>query len=635
MTEGILHRYRQVARLLVLCCLVVVFISSSAAQTDTDSASQSVKLSVVMRGLELTHRKNVEGMLALWEFNDKKIPSVARLRFMHSKATEQIQAALRPFGYYRAKVEADLSDLGNQWQAFYRITLGDRVMVDSDPVIALNNVVVDCKDFRYIPYDHRSIMPDIKIEDEQFNKHKDLVLEFCQAKEKADLRKGEPLDQQAYDALKQTLQTTASRLGYFDAQFTKHEIRIDMKAYTAAVNLVMDPGERYRIGEAKLAQDKRWISTDLLDRYVELQDQDYFDAGALQTLQSDLSNTEYYKQVDVKAEVQDAEDLEIPVQVDLAHIKPRVYVFGIGYGTDTGVRTRLGITGRRVNTRGHKYTLEGRLSEIDYGIAASYTVPTGDPRTDSYGVHVRLDNEETDRGESFAVSLGGNYRYRDGFWFKSYRVDFTVDEFLVTGELSDTTTTLLVPSAEWTRTFPATLEKRINAVNGNWLQLTLRGASEAILSDTSFIQPRISTKWINSFENHHRLIARGTAATTWVDDFEKLPLSLRYYTGGDSTVRGYSFQNISPRNEDNEVQGGRHLLEASLEYEVPLTGNISWAAFSDYGDAFNSSPDFRLGIGVGLRWRSPIGPVRVDVARSLDSPGEGNVHLHISLGPDL
>lgn len=630
MTAGI-----HVARLLGLCCLLGVFISPGGAQTDTGSASRVKNLSIVMRGLEIDHRKNVQGMLELWAFNEKRIPSVARLRFLHRQAPEQIKSALRPFGYYRAKVEADLSDLGSQWQAVYRVTPGDRVKLVSDPVIALNDVVVDCEDFRYKPYNRKSLLPDIKVEDDQFNKHKDLVTTFCEAQAKADLRKGAPLDQQAYDALKQTLQTTASRLGYFDAQFSKHEIRIDIKAYTAAVTLEMDPGERYRIGEAKLSQDKEWISTDLLDRYVELQDQDYFDAGALQSLQSDLTNSEYYKQVDVKAAVQDAEGLEIPVQVELTHIKPREYVFGLGYGTDTGARTKLGITGRRVNTRGHQYLAEGRLSQIGYGLGAEYTVPTGDPRTDSYGISFQLESEEADKGESFAVGLGGNYQFRDGLWFKSYALDYTVDEFTPTGDLTTTNTTLLVPSLEWTRTYPAELEKRINAINGTWLQLTLRGASDSLLSDTSFIQPRISAKWINSFESRHRLLIRASAATTWVKDFDKLPLSLRYYTGGDTSVRGYSFENIAPVDDENELQGGKHLLEASIEYEIPFKENFSWVAFSDYGDAFDSDPDFRHGIGIGLRWRSPIGPVRFDVARSLDAPGEGNVRLHLSLGPDL
>jgi translocation and assembly module TamA len=100
-------------------------------------------------------------------------------------------------------------------------------------------------------------------------------------------------------------------------------------------------------------------------------------------------------------------------------------------------------------------------------------------------------------------------------------------------------------------------------------------------------------------------------------------------------VRGFSYEAIAPRDDESNVVGGRHLIESSIEYEMPLNETLSWALFADAGDAFNDKPDYRLGLGVGLRWRSPIGPVRIDLGQSFDDPGDGNVHLHFSLGPDL
>ncbi len=633
MIESVIQQRGRAVQLLVFTILLAAVIATSSAQVADTDAGQVKKVSVVLRGVDKEQRSNIQGMLDLWAFNEKKIPSVARLRYLHQIAPEQIDAALRPFGYYRAEIDADLNDLGGRWQAVYRVNPRDRVLVTTEPVLSLGDVLVECDDFRYKPYNRKSLLPDIKVEDDQFNKHKDLVMSFCAARDRAQLRKGQPLDQQAYDDLKQSLQTAASRLGYFDAVFTKHEIRIDLEAYTAEVVLQMDPGDRYRIGEAKLTQDLDWISEELLQRYVELEDQEYFDAGKLQSLQSDLTNSEYYRQVEVKASVQDAEKLVVPVRVDLTHIVPREYVVGVGYDTDAGARMKVGVTGRRVNSRGHQYEAEGRISQIGYGLAAAYTIPTGDPRTDSYGVSLRLDRSDTSEKDSRSVGLGANYQFRDGLWFKTYALDYQVDKFVLDGEASRST--LLVPSLEWTRTYPAELEKRINTVNGTWLKLGLRGASDSLVSDTSFIQPQISTKWIVSFESKNRFIARSRIATTWVKDFEKLPLSLRYYTGGDSSVRGYDFEQIAPVNSDNEPQGGKHLLEASVEYEIPFRDNFSWAVFSDFGDAFNDSPDYRIGVGAGLRWRSPIGPVRFDLARSLKDPGEGNVEFHLSIGPDL
>lgn len=631
MIATVFHPKKLPVRALGVACLLGLAVCTSSAQTETQNTQKD--LNIIISGVDDDLLNNVEGFLEIFTFQQKQAPSVARLRYLHNKAQEQIEAALRPFGYYRPTIESELVDVGSKWQAIYRITPNDRVLLASDPLIELENIVVDCNDFRYQQRDRRSLLPEVVVEDDEFNRNKELVIDFCEARSKANLVQGKALNQQSYDSLKQTIQTSAARYGYFDAEFTQSEIRIDLQAYSAEVFLVMNPGTRYRLGETVITQDIDWINDDLLERYVDIENQDYFDAGKLQALQSDLTNSNYYKRVEVGASAQDAVDNVIPVSVDLTHIKPREYVVGVGYGTDTGARLRVGVDGRRVNRRGHHYTAEGRISEIGSGLVAGYTIPTGDPRTDSYGVRLGIEREDTDSQNFKGFSLGANYQFRDGLWSKSYAIDYSVDEFLV--EDVTTTTRLLMPSTEWTRTFPVELEKRINTVNGAWVRLSLRGASESVLSDTSFIQPQISTKFINTFANNHRFLLRAGASTTWVKDFDKLPTSLRYYAGGDSSVRGYNYQAIAPTDEDNEPVGGLHLIEGSVEYEVPIRDQFSIAAFGDFGDAFDKQPELRFGLGVGLRWQSPIGPVRIDVARSLDAPGEGNVQLHLSLGPDL
>jgi translocation and assembly module TamA len=166
------------------------------------------------------------------------------------------------------------------------------------------------------------------------------------------------------------------------------------------------------------------------------------------------------------------------------------------------------------------------------------------------------------------------------------------------------------------------------------LQLSVRGASEGVLSDTSFIQPMVSGKWIYSFANSTRLIARGSAGITSVTEFDKLPTSLRFFTGGDKTVRGYAYNVIGP-SVGGDVVGGKNLLESSLEYEVPVSEKWSIAAFADIGDAFDDSPDYKSGVGLGIHWRSPIGPVRLDFGHALDQPPGKSLRLHLTIGSDL
>ena len=573
------------------------------ASQKKDLRKEEVKdLSVVMKGVETTLRDNIEGLVDIWQFHGKRIPSVSRMRFMHRQASEQIQSALRPFGYYRATVDARLSDLGTKWQAVYRIKPGDRIPVN-DVSIKVTGPGADEPEFK-------------QLED------------FANA----NLRSGIALDQQLYEGIKQNLLSIAAKLGYFDSELTTNEILVDLESYKADLTLHFETGDRYRLGELLVTEDVDWLSEELLAKYIELEELEYFDAGKIQKVQSDLGNTSYYDRVLVRASADDAVEKVIPVNVDLEHQNPKQFVYGVGYGTDTGARVNFGLTRRRVNRSGHHYLVQTRLSEIGYEVGGTYTIPTGDPRTDSYGLTLNIEEEDSDSRNFRNVEVGGNYRFRDGLWFKTYGLNYQLEENRLDGDNSS----LLIPSAEWVRTSPFDLENRINVYRGTSLKLELRGASDGILSDTSFLQAQVSAKKIVSFESGKRFIFRGTLGATAVDDFLNFPLSLRFYTGGDTTVRGFDFETIGTEDAEDNVLGGENLIEFSAEYEVPFgRPNFSWAVFADVGDAFNDEVVLRNSFGVGFRWRSPFGPIRLDLARGLDQPNNGGFRLHFSLGPDL
>ncbi len=114
-----------------------------------------------------------------------------------------------------------------------------------------------------------------------------------------------------------------------------------------------------------------------------------------------------------------------------------------------------------------------------------------------------------------------------------------------------------------------------------------------------------------------------------------MPPSLRYFAGGDQSVRGYDYQSLSPTNSDGDRIGGRYQFAASVEYQFSLTERWRIAAFADQGNAFNDLelPTLKQSVGVGVRWVSPVGPIRVDLAHPLD--GDQGVRLHFSMGPEL
>lgn len=577
-------------------------IAALAPETERkDLQKEEIKeLSVVMSGVELILRDNIEKLLDIWQFHEKDIPSVSRMRFMHRKAPEQIAAALRPYGYYRSEIESRLSNLGTKWQVVYRVKPGERVKVKNASV-QISGPGAD-----------------------------EPVFQNIMAFAEENIRREQVLDQQLYDSLKSSIRSAAANMGYFDAEFTEQEILVDLDSYGADVTLHFTTGDRYKIGEITITQDVDWLSDELIDKFVDLEEYDDFDAGEIQKVQSDFSNTSYYRNVQVRASADGAVDKVIPVDVNLEHRNPKQYVYGLGYGTDTGARVRLGVTRRRVNKSGHHYEAQAILSEIGYGLGYTYVIPTRDPRTDSYGFSFNIEEEDSESKYYRSVGVGGYYSYRDDHWFKTFTLDYEVEEDVREDQVS----TLLIPGLKWIRTSPIALVDRLNVYRGTSLEIMIRGASGDIFSDTSFIQGKLTGKSIYSYDNGNRIIAKASAGATKVTDYSKLPLSKRFYSGGDTTVRGYDYDVIAPIENDVLV-GGRYLLEAGVEYEVPFRPNFSWAVFADVGDAFNDEPVLRNSFGLGVRWQSPVGPIRLDAGRGMDEPNNGKWEFHLTIGPDL
>ena len=149
----------------------------------------------------------------------------------------------------------------------------------------------------------------------------------------------------------------------------------------------------------------------------------------------------------------------------------------------------------------------------------------------------------------------------------------------------------------------------------------------------SFLQLYASGKVVRAFGPGRALI-RMEAATTIVDGVEELPVSIRFFTGGDQSVRGYQYRSLGALNDLGEVIGGKHLLTGSAEYDFDVRPGWKGAVFVDAGNSFADFANFELyrSAGLGIRWLSPIGPIRADVAKGLD---DGSFRLHITMGPDL
>ncbi len=569
------------------------------AETGPDSGkSAKGTLKVVIEGIENPLLENVQAFLDIYNYVDKGVPEEIRLRWSYERSEDEIRQALQPFGYFEPVIKASLNrtDTGD-WEARYQITPGRPLRIAELDVRVFNEGA----------------------NDPQFQKLLDNL----------PLRTGQTLEQPKYELIKANLESLATERGYFEARFIERKIYIDLQAYHARIRLHYDTGQRYTFGNILFQDD--YFAQEFLARYPRFKPGDPYDVGPLLGLQGDLGNSGYFRRVEVSAPPEKG-TRTTPVNVTMERNKKYKFGMGAGYGTDTGFRGRFQVERRWVNRWGHHYRFELGFSQIKSLVGFKYMIPGKNPSTDEYFLIARYTRQNYEGKEYQNYTIGGGLHQQDGKWQKNYSVHLRYEEFVI-GERPRQETLLLVPEVDWTW---VDADNRMYPRRGLLLGFRVRGAAEALLSDTSFLQGTVRMRGYYGLGKNNRLIVRGDLGMTAVDDFEKLPPSLRFFAGGDASVRGYAYESIGPTDPDGTVVGAKNLLVASLEYEHRVWKDWAVAAFIDTGDAFDDGGlSLKTGVGAGVRWITPIGPLRVDFASGLDRPPGDAFRFSFSIGPDL
>ncbi|HSO10488.1 MAG TPA: BamA/TamA family outer membrane protein, partial [Desulfoprunum sp.] len=377
--------------------------------------------------------------------------------------------------------------------------------------------------------------------------------------------------------------------------------------------------------------DQKSIKPGLLARYLPYKVGDPWAPARIFELQRILYATDFFSRVSVRGDIDAARDLQIPVTVELEtpqHLNR--YSFGLGYATDTGARTQLEWRNRLLNTSGHKARGALQIAELENKFTLRYDIPRNDPRYDSYVVGATYNDQSWEQTQTRLVAAGltldhGEPRIRYGASIEGRNEKYDV------GATSGTSK-LLMPGANLAMIWADSL---VNTRNGLQLAVNLNGASEATGSDATFLQVTGSSKLIFSPFRPWRLIGRGTLGATLVDSIDDLPPSLRYYAGGDQSIRGFDYKELGTKDSSGTVVGGRYLVVGSAELERSIDERWSLAAFFDVGNAMDDPKvDFEQGAGIGMRFRLPFGQVRLDLATAL-SDDNNPVRLHLSVGGDL
>jgi translocation and assembly module TamA len=440
---------------------------------------------------------------------------------------------------------------------------------------------------------------------------------------------GSPLEHKKYETLKNTLQRSAQIRGYFDARFIKQQIQVDLKAYTASIDLHFTTGARYKFGDLLIPQDDK--AQDLIRDIIPFKQGDDYHADKLAQFNQNLKLTGYFQQVVARPLVSEAQNNRVPIEVITTNKPKDTINIGGGFSTDTGPRVRLKWQRPWVNSRGHSLSADVFASAPEQNLSIKYKIPLEDPLDNylSFQAGAKAENDNDTISEAFTVAVQRHWGSADSDWKRIGFLRFEQERFRQ-GIEPRQTTTLLLPGA--------TLSRRrtrggLDLTWGDTQQFTVETASKQLVSDIDLTRLTLQSKWLRSFAEH-RIFIRAEFGAIATSDFSQVPSSLRYFAGGDQSVRGFDYETLSPI-EDEQLTGGQYLNVASVEYSYPVTQNWRGALFTDIGNASDKPfKDLATGMGFGASWLSPVGPVRIYFAFG-HSGYENTKRLHFSMGPVL
>ncbi|MQG95145.1 autotransporter assembly complex family protein [Pseudomonas sp. MN1F] len=543
-------------------------------------------------------KTNVEGYIGTLGDRDEE----ALLRFSRG-AEEQARKAAQALGYYQAQIDTEVKPPAKADQPPQLI-----IKIDPGEPVRLRNVTVRVEG-------PASEMKAFRVPDSRA------------------LRAGEQLNHGLYEDAKRLIQNQASRYGFFNGHFTRQRLAVDPQAGVADIELVYQSGPRYRLGAVKFTGDTP-LDEDLLQRMVSFKPGTPYDSELIAQLNNDLQSSGYFEGVRVDAAPTAAVGEDIPVDVRLDTRKPRTMGLGLGFSTDVGPRGKANWTRHWVNPQGHSYGWETEISAPRQNVGLWYDVPLDPPLTDKLRFAGGYQNEEIAGTDTLSklLTVGPEWHSKlASGWQRVISLKYQREEYRL-GDDSGLSN-LLMPGVSFSY---LRSDNRIDPHNGYRLQFDTQVAKEGLMSDTNLLHGNVLLKGLTTVGHNHRFLGRvqfGGSATNGYKN--NIPPSLRFFAGGDQSVRGYDYQTLSPKNSDGDRIGGRYLVAGSVEYQYSLAEKWRVATFIDQGNAFNTLelPSLKTGVGFGVRWVSPVGPLRLDLAKALDD--DGGIRLHFSMGPEL
>jgi len=475
------------------------------------------------------------------------------------------------------------------------------------------------------------------------------------------LRVNEPITKAAFESSRDQLLLALQRAGYARAAVHPHT-EVDRRTHEAFVRYTLEAGERTAFGRVTVTGAEK-VKPEAIRRRLTFQPGEIYSPGDVTDSQAAIYDLGMFRTVTPRSLNPEAAGEPLDIEFEVRERQPRSFEVGLGLSTVERFRLQARWTFRNVFGGAQHLSFSGKASSLGVDFQARFQLPHFLTRRTRFTQTAFVDRQEeintdplglTDRifvvddaqpafdvlrygaesrvdhrfGKTFGVAAGielsaNTFSYVDPLAIQELDSDVAVDHFLLT-QFAELT---------WD-----TSDRPINATRGFVTRFRAEHSATGILSDFDFVKGSIEGRRYLPLWRRATLAARLKLGFVQpYGDSEVAPFNVRFFAGGPGSIRGFGLNRVGPRAADNAPLGGHSLIEGSMELRFPVIGEVGGVLFADFGQVFESSLDYHLeelryAIGPGIRYNTPIGPVRFDVGFIMDRRADepfGRIELSI------
>lgn len=531
--------------------------------------------------------------LKRWEGDPQMTPE--QLRRLAGEAVREAREVAATEGYFSARVELAIDEGIQPWIVALDVDPGERTLVGD----------IDLRFSGPAAQDERSA--------EIFKRVRDTWL----------LRRGQPFRQQDWEAAKRRAQRELSAWRYAGARIADSRALVDPETRRASLMVELGSGPPFRFGDVRVTGVRRYPEP-LVENLSPFGPGEDYDRDKLLVYQRRLLESGYFVSVQADIEAEEARPEAALVRVSVIEAPKHHVEAGVGYSTDAGPRLELRYSNQDAFNAAWRFRSGLRLDDKIRNLQFDWDAP---PRAGGHWNSFFARAREQDIQNEATRELAAGYAHNWGAELtpSSVIVSTHWEQQRVEDSITDDRQAVYFGHR---RTFRKT-DDFISPRRGYLALFEIGGAPEA-LATRAFLRGVASGSVFLPVGRNGDLLVRGQAGRVVASTREGIPSTFLFRTGGDQTVRGYAFESLGVQ-QGTAVVGGRRFIAGSTEYTHWIGESWGLAAFVDAGNAWDDTTLFEaaLGYGVGVRFRTPIGPIRGDLAYGERT---AQIRLHFSVG---